>query len=105
MSKDTQLEMNGSVPGHNEVMPPHGEPPRIEHGLQTQREAREERSGMLDKLFETYQSASDQAKKEIDSVNSPQWAGYESRSVLLRKNSEHSPKTASLTDRVRKLGL
>lgn len=105
MSKDTQLEMNGSVPGRNEIMAAHGEPPRHEHGVTIQQEAREERSGMLDTLFATYQSASDQAKKEVSSLNSPDWAGYESRSVLLRKNSVHSPKTASLTDQVRKLGL
>ncbi len=103
MSKDTILETNSATPGRNEVMAPHGEPPRCEHGVTIQNEAKEERSGMLDKLFSNYQAASTQAKKDVSP--SPAWAGYESRSVLLRKNSEHSPKTASLADRVRKLGL
>lgn len=105
MSDKTLLEMNGDVPGHNAVMEPHGEPPRVEHGAIVQNEAKAERSEMLDKLFASYQSAGDQAKKEISAMNSPEWAGYQSRSVLLGKNSVHSPKTASLTDRVRKLGL
>lgn len=103
MSKDTQLEENRPIAGRTEVMLPHGEPPRHEHGVTIQQEAKEERSGMLEKLFSGYRTACEQAKKDVPVA--PEWAGYESRSVLLRKNSEHSPKTASLTEQVRKLGL
>jgi hypothetical protein len=102
MSNATTLETNAAVPGHNEVMPPHDQKVHTQYGAAVVHEAKEERSGMLEKLFSNYREACAQTKRDVPIA--PVWEGcYESRSVLLRKNSAHMPKTASLTDQVRRL--
>jgi hypothetical protein len=101
MSNDTTLETNNAVPGHNQVMPPRDQKVDTQYGAAVVHEAKEERSGMLEKLFSGYREACAQAKKDVPVA--PSWEGYQSRSVMLQKNSAHMPKTASLTDQVRRL--
>lgn len=99
----SELETNGMVPGHNPVVPNSDPDLHHEHGAKVEREAGEGRKGMIEKLFSSYQAARTQAKAEATAIHSPEWSGYESRSVLLQKNAAYAPKSESLTDRVRSL--
>ncbi len=104
MSEQNRLETSKTVRGENEVTPD-GEPGQVAHqfGALVQRENKEERKGMLQRLFGRFGETSAQAKDLVGKHVSEAWTPYESRSALLQKNAEHAPRATSLTDNVRRL--
>lgn len=99
-----ELETNDIVRGENAITPSTDKSKaeqKAEHSVAVEREAAEERPEMLKRLFKTLPSASSEDKKLVNGMTDEAWRNYQSHSVLLQKNAEHAPKTASLSSRVR----
>jgi hypothetical protein len=77
------------------------EPPDpMAHSKAVEREGHEDRSKMLNRVFDGMPQAKTQAQAEVAQVLE---GPYESRSPLLQKSAGFAPEHQSLTDRVRKV--